>query len=236
MKNISQGWEIYSFVALFLSQGIIFFNFDPKLIFLTWKSNPIFLFLPPHLHTTPAHHTYTPHLHMTPANQYLHTTPTHNLHTTPAHHTYTHLHTTPAHYTCSPHLHITPVHTYAPHLCTTPAHDTCTPHLHACSMNSILFWVTFLEFRKFALVREWVSSRTAADESWEEENPAFYIWWEDIMVPENPLAGVPWGTYDSSVRSGMMRLREQLQPWQQRLVTSVDSLQLYFTVWINLWP
>lgn len=44
----------------------------------------------------------------------------------------------------------------------------------------------------------------------EEENPAFYIWWEDVTVPENPLAGVPWGTYDSSVRSGMMRRRKQL--------------------------
>lgn len=194
-EHISQGRETHSYVAIFLSQGIMFFNNDPKLILLTWKSNPIFI-----SPSTPTYHTYT------------------HVHATFTHYTCTHLHTTPAHHTYRPHLQTTPAHhTYITHLHTTPTYYICTPHLHTYSMNSVLVWVKFFEVRKFPLAREWVSNRTtaAAAEIWGEGNPAFYIWWEDIMVSENPLADVPWGTYDSSMRSGMVRLGVQLQPWQQ---------------------
>lgn len=158
---------------------------------------------------TPTYHIYTPHVHNTCA----HHTCTPPLHTPPARHTST----TPAHHTCIPHLR------------TTPAHHTC---IHA-QWTVCYFELKFLKSESSL----WFESEFLAEllllllKAGEEGNPAFYIWWGDIMVPENPLQVSP-----GDMCSGMMRLWEQLQPWQQSLLTSVDSLQLSFSVWINPWP
>lgn len=183
-----------------------------------------------YLHTTPIHHTCTPHLHTTHTYHtctHLHTTPTHHtctphLHTTPAHICTPHLHTIPTYHTCTPYLHTTSAHTCTLHIHTTPVHHTCTPYPHTTSAHHTCiyaheqvhyFELNFFEVRKFPLVREWVSSRTAAAESSEREESCILY-----------MVGGCHGPRKSPCRCPLGHLWQQCALWDDETMGAVTAL------------